>query len=165
MELAHGQHGPPPRRGPARGGSQRILEDQQGRGVEQAQHGADDQLRVSEPDEGDDGLAEPREDHGPDKGAGHGAREGEVVVGLLEAAGDVGRRRAVYEDVVRGLEVERLLDLGVWGEQQVGERYDEEEGVYEQVCRRDNKSVSCLCGLVYQCELSRWLFPLCVGWR
>ena len=44
-----------------------------------------------------------------------------MVVVPLKASIDVGGGRAVYQDVVGGLDGEGLFDLGVWGEDEVDE--------------------------------------------
>lgn len=90
---------------------------------------------MPEPHEGNQRLAQAGEDDRADKGARHGAGEREVVVGGAQAAADVDDGRAVDEDVVRGLQVEGLLDLGVGGDDEVDEGDEDEEGVYEQIYR------------------------------
>lgn len=134
MKLAHAQEHPPPRGGgPERAGGG-IPEDEQGGGVGEGQDGAHDELRVAEAGDGDERLAHAGEQDGADKGAGHDAGEGEVVVGVQEARAHRGRGRAVDEDVVRGLQVERLLDLGVGRDEDVREGQEEEQRVEQQVC-------------------------------
>lgn len=145
MELTRHQHNPPPRRAlPARLG-QRIPEDEQTARVEGAQHRPHDELRVPEARQPDERLAQPREQHGAEERARHGPREGEVVVGGGEARRGGARGRAVDEDVVRGLQVERLLDFGVRGGQEVEEGDEEEEGVEEHVFTRRQGGRSQMC--------------------
>lgn len=54
-----------------------------------------------------------------------------MVVRGGEPLADVVRGRAVDEDIVCGLEVERLLDFGVGGGQEVQQRHDEEEEIWD----------------------------------
>lgn len=86
-----------------------------------------------EADEGNDGLGEAGQQHRADEGPGDGAGEGEVVVGGGQPVVDVRGGRAVDEHIVDGLDVERLLDLGVGGDDEVeqheGRDGEREEGV------------------------------------
>lgn len=135
MELADGERHPPAARRPAKGGVERAAEDEQARGVEAPEGGAHDELRAREAEQGDERLARGREDDGADKGARDGAGKGEVVVGGPQGgAGALADGRAVEEDVVRGLQVKRLLDLCVRRDEEVRERHGKEERVERQVC-------------------------------
>lgn len=111
MKLRHKHPRPPPRHTTPQSPPQERPKHQQTDGIPDAQHGPDHQLRMLEPDDADDGLAQPREQHGAGEGPGYGTREGEVVVGGGDAARGVGavtaeEREAVDEDVVRRLQVE-----------------------------------------------------------
>lgn len=135
MELAHHEAQPPPARSLAKRRIHRPAKHQKRDSVKDSQHSANNNLRGAKADEGDQRLARPGEYHGADKGAGHGAGEGEVVVGGGEGGARVpARGRAVDEDVMGGLQVERLLDLCVRRDEQVDQRRDEEQGVETQVC-------------------------------
>jgi hypothetical protein len=80
VKLACGQEDPPAGDAPAKAPLKPGSEEEEARGVEEAEDGADDKLGVGEADEGHDGLGEAGEQDGADEGARHGAGEGEVVV-------------------------------------------------------------------------------------
>jgi hypothetical protein len=90
-------------------------------GVGQAQDGSHDELSVLEANEGDNGLGKPGQQHGAYEGPGDGARKGEVVIGSGELVMDVGCWRPVDKHIVGGLDVEGFLDLGVGGNDEVGQ--------------------------------------------
>lgn len=113
MELPRLEEPVPAARGLPKRPIDAASESQQRKGIEQAEHGAHDQLAVPRAHDGQDRLAEGGEQHGADERARHGAGEREVVVAGAQARADVPRRRAVPQDVVRRLQVERLLDLAV----------------------------------------------------
>ncbi|RFU74187.1 hypothetical protein TARUN_8066 [Trichoderma arundinaceum] len=130
MELAHTQQHPPPRRPLPQRLPHGPPENRQADGIKTAQHGPHDKLRMLEPDECNQRLAHAGQEHRSDKGPGHCARKGEMVIRGREPRVDVARRRAVDENVVRGLQVERFLDLGVGSGEEVQQRHDEEEEVW-----------------------------------
>lgn len=122
MKLSHHKSQPPPPRGLAKRRVHAPPKDEQARRVERAQHAPHHHLRGAKAQRRNQRLADPREEHGADKRARHGAGKGEVVVALREGGGRaVAEGRAVEEHVVGGLQVERLLDLGVRGEEEVQE--------------------------------------------
>jgi hypothetical protein len=90
-------------------------------GVKEAQDGSHDELSVLEADEGNNGLGKPGQQHGAYEGPGDGTREGEVVIGSGELVMDVGCWRPVNKHIVGGLDVEGFLDLGVGGNDEVGQ--------------------------------------------
>lgn len=116
MELAHHQRGPPPPRPLAICLLNGILKHEQTRSVEQTQQPSHYDLGMLKPHERNDRLAQTREDDRANKGPRHRSRKAEVVICLPEALMDVGRRGAVDENVVYGLQIERLLDLCVRGD-------------------------------------------------
>ena len=133
MELARlEQHVPPCHTG-AVGAAEIASKDVHASSVEEPEDGPHDELGVLEANEGDNGLGKSGQEDGADKGAGDGAGEGEVVVGGGEPVMDVGGRGAVNENIVGGLHVEGLLDLGVGGDDEVqedeGGDQEGEEGV------------------------------------
>lgn len=95
MKLAGHQDDPPPGHGLAQALLEPAGEDQHAAGIEEAQDGSHDELGVTEPEQGEQGLADSGEEHGADEGPGHGAGKGEVVVGGGEATGDIMSGRAV----------------------------------------------------------------------
>jgi hypothetical protein len=133
MELGHEQHNPPPRSSGAKGSGECIAKNEQATGVKQAEDTANEQLSVAEADEGKQRLGDAGEQDGTDKGTGHGAGEGRVIVGAGDAIRRVGQGRAVDEDVVGSLQVERLLDLGVGGEKEVKQGDEDKEGAGEDI--------------------------------
>lgn len=81
---------------------------------------------------GHDGLTEGCKEQRSNKRPGHSPWEGEVVVaGQLLL--DVGNGSAVYQDIVGGLDVERLFNFGVRGCQKMGYHHDHNEQVEENV--------------------------------
>jgi hypothetical protein len=88
-------------------------------------------LKATQPDQR---LAQSREDDGPDEGARHGARKGEVIIHIGEAGGDIMGGCAIDEYIVGGLKIERLLYLCMRRQQQVKERYDDEDGGQLKIC-------------------------------
>lgn len=153
MELAD-QHGNPPvsHTFPKRL-AQRVPHHQQRRGINSAQQAPDDKLGMLEADDGDERLAQAGEQHSAEKRARHGTREGEVVVRVRQARAHVAAGgRAVDEDVVGRLHVERLLDFGVGGEEQVHQGDGEEQGRQEGVF--GGWIALAACGLYRDLELS-----------
>jgi hypothetical protein len=55
-------------------------EDEQTGGIEEPQDDSDDELGMLEPDQGNNGLGEPGQQHRADECPGDGARECEVVI-------------------------------------------------------------------------------------
>lgn len=127
MKLRNKEHSPPARNSLPMSRSERIPEGKEAAGIEGAQDGPDDELRMLKARERDEGLADAGEEDGADKSARDGAGEGGVIVGEGEAVVDVAGGGAVDEDVVGGLEVEGLLDFGVGGDEEVDEGCDEEQ--------------------------------------
>lgn len=66
-----------------------------------------------EADEGDERLAGCGEEERAYETSGHSTREGEVVI-TREFLLDIRERRAVDQDIVCGLYIKGLLDLGIW---------------------------------------------------
>lgn len=114
MELSHEEQGPPSRGAVPKGRGNRIAKYDEAACVEGAQDTPDDVLSILEAEDGDERLADTRQQDGPDEGPGYGPGEGEVIIDAGEALANVTGRGAVDEDVVGGLEVEGLLDFGVW---------------------------------------------------
>ncbi len=147
VELARLQHHVPARGGPAGGGGEGAREAKQGGSVGEAEDGAHGELGggARERGAGKNGEARVRrgqqrlghagQQDGADKGAWHGAGEGGVVEARGEAGGGAAPDGgAKGEDVVGGLDVEGLLDLGVGGEGEVEEDEAGEEEREEDVC-------------------------------
>lgn len=86
------------------------------------------------PHERNDRLAQTREEDRANKGPRHRSRKAEVVICLPEALMDVGRRGAVDENVVYCLQIERLLDLCVRGNQDMHRWKDEYKRCEQGVC-------------------------------
>lgn len=136
MELADQHDNPPISHTLSKRLAQRVAHHQQRRGINSAQQPPDDKLGMLEANDGDERLAQAGEQHGAEKRARHGAREGEVVVRVRQARAHVAAGgRAVDQDVVGRLHVERLLDFGVGGEEQVDQGDCEEQGRQEDVFR------------------------------
>ena len=150
MELARLEQQVPPCRAGAVRASEIGGKDQQARRVEEPQEGPDDELGVLEADEGNDGLGEAGQQHRADEGPRDGAGEGEVVVGGGQPVVDVRGGRAVDEHIVGGLDVERLLDLGVGGDDEV----EQHEG-------RDGEREEGVCPLLVTVRMVNLEFPFC----
>lgn len=118
MKLRRLQQDIPSPHTAAKGIGQAIPVSQQCKGIEQAQHRPDDELSIRGAREGDDGFRDSSEAEGSHEGARNGT--GEVDVIKLAHT----RREAVVDNVVRGLDVEGLLDLGVGSDEEV----EEDEG-------------------------------------
>lgn len=59
-----------------------------------------------------------------------------MIVGLLKAGGDVFEREAILDYVMRGLDVERLLDFGVGSDEEMEEDEGWDEGIDDNVFGR-----------------------------
>lgn len=106
-------------------------------GVKEAQDGSHDELSVLESDKGDNGLGKPGQQHRAYEGPGDGAGKGEVVIDGGELVMDVGCWCPVDKHIVGGLDVEGFLDLGVGGNDEVGQdksgNQEGKEGVWVAV--------------------------------
>ena len=119
MKLAGLQQYKPPRRRRTIGLLNIPSQHQERGSIEQAQDRSDDELSMVEADERDDGLANAGDEDGTDKRPRHSPRESKMVISLSQALIDVRGRSAVDEDIMSGLDVERLLDFCVRGYQEV----------------------------------------------
>lgn len=127
MELADLQHYVPPSHGGTTGIVELSPEKEEGIGIEPSEKGADDELAVRVAEECCEWPGDAGEQHGADEGPGHGAREGKVVVAGGQLLVDAGEGSAIDQDIVRGLDVEGLLDLGVGCYAEVDEYHQRDE--------------------------------------
>lgn len=72
-----------------------------------------------EPDQSNNRLSKASQQHGAYESSRHRPREGKVVVSGGQFVMDVRGRGSVDKDIVGGLDVERLFDLGVGGDDEV----------------------------------------------
>ena len=99
--------------------------------IEQAQDSSNHILCIFGAHKRHYGSRDEGEKQGSEESARHGARELEVVIVSAESLGDVSERRAIDQDVVSGLDVERLLDFRKGGDEQMEEDQSGNEEVQE----------------------------------
>ena len=145
MKLARLQKQIPPSRRTSISTSKVPREDKESSGIGEAQHASHDGLGMIEADEVDDGLSKSCQDYGANEGPGNGARKGEVVIGLRELLVDILQWCSVHEYIVGGLDVERLLDLGVRGDEKVEEDESWDEEGEPQICDGCERQCACRC--------------------
>lgn len=113
VELASLEQSVPPSSWLAKGLLNFGSEDQKRRRAEEAQDSPHDELRMPEACQVDKRLRKAGKKNRPNESPGNGTREVEVIVSGRETAVNVCRRRAVHQDIMGGLDIERLLDLSV----------------------------------------------------
>lgn len=128
MELAGLQKQiPPSRRAPITTSEVPRKQEDSSR-IGKPQHASHDGLGMIEADEVDYGLSKSCQDYGANKGSRYGTRKGEMVVCLGKPVVGIFKWCSVHENIVGGLDVEGLLDLGIRGDEEVkkDEGWDEE---------------------------------------
>lgn len=83
-------------------------------------------------DEGDERLAGCGEEQRPYETPGHSSREGEVVI-TRELLLDIRERRAVDQDIVCGLYIKGLLDLGIRRDDEMERHHCYQEQAEEKI--------------------------------
>lgn len=77
-------------------------------------------------------LPQTRKKYSTKKRSRYGPRERKMIIGIREAIMNIFRRGSIDEDVVYCLDVERLLNFGVRGDEQVSEWNSD-----EKTCQND----------------------------
>lgn len=89
-------------------------EEDQSASIEHSEQGPGNELSMLEADKSHQGLTESGSEERTYECPGHSTREGEMIIAGRELLVDVGQWGAVDQDVVDGLDVERLFHLGIW---------------------------------------------------